>query len=142
MQTAGRLARSTFRPLVLPPTWNPRSRDAPPRTLMKMIYDFLGIVCAVSAMNYAAMPFMLLGVQRSLEGWSHVAWYGFVMVGGALVFFNLGGAAFLSGIQKKRVKRAEGGKAKEVAESKTPSTPGPMTVPPVDLALDEVDKRL
>lgn len=50
---------------------------------------------------------------------------------------------FLSGIQKNRVKRAEGDKvAKQSLEAKTPQTPGPLTMPPVELALEEVDKRL
>lgn len=93
--------------------------------------------------NYAAAPFMLLGVRRSLEAWGVLGWYGHVAVFGALAFFSAGGAGFLKGVQAKRVKKAEGKvAAANGSGASTPGTPGEYTMAPVDAALKEVDARL
>jgi lysophospholipid acyltransferase len=54
-------------------------------------------------MNYAAAPFMLLTIEDSLECFSRVAWYGYIIVGGSLFFFYAGGTRALKKAQVKRV---------------------------------------
>ncbi|EJD00976.1 MBOAT-domain-containing protein [Fomitiporia mediterranea MF3/22] len=139
VQTVGRLCRNHLRPLLLPP--NIGKNDVPPPTLAKRIYDVLGIMCAVACMNYAAMPFMLLTIVDSLKGWRAVGWYGHVLVFGGLAFFYLGGSRYLKGVQMRRVKKVDAGKVKSEEVSGF-TTPEPMTLPPVDIALEEVDKKI
>ncbi|KAI5124885.1 hypothetical protein M0805_007315 [Coniferiporia weirii] len=139
VQTVGRLCRSNIRPLLLPANAGKNTKDLPPPTLAKRLYDVLSVICAVMLTNYAAMPFMLLGTRDSLKGWAAVGWYGHVAIGGAMAFFYLGGAGYLKAVQVKRVKKADAPKG---TGASTPGTPNPMTMPPMDIAMDEVDKRL
>ena len=88
--------------------------------------------------NYCAMPFMLLGVKRSLVGWANVGWYGHFMIGGTMAFFYAGGTGYLKRIQARRIKKYEG----KISPPTGPATPNPLVAPPVDIALDEVDKKL
>ena len=67
----------------------------------------------VMLVNYAAAPFMLLTVEDSLECFSRVAWYGYVIVGGALFFFYAGGSRALKKAQAKRVKNYQDKLAEE-----------------------------
>ena len=91
--------------------------------------------------NYAAMPFMLLSTKDSLKGWSAVGWYGFVIVFGALAFFYGGGSAFCKRLQAKRQGSATAQAIRDA--SMTAATPGrPLTVPPLDIPLEMVDKKL
>ena len=92
-------------------------------------------------MNYAAMPFMLLTVRDSLRGWSAVDWYGHVLVFGGLGFFYPGGSRYLKRLQARRVKKVDARKEDSGALTGA-ATPSAMTIPPVDIALDEVDKKL
>ncbi|KAL5508428.1 ALE1 [Sanghuangporus vaninii] len=142
VQTLGRLCRNHLRVLLIPP--NLGKNDVPPATLAKRIYDVLGIVSAVACMNYAAMPFMLLSLKDSLNGWKAVSWYGHSLVLGGLAFFYMGGSHYLKGVQARRVKKLDAAlKAKtESDESTGVSTPSAMIVPPVDIVLEEVDKKL
>lgn len=119
--TAGRLARANIRPLLLP---GPGERES----FAKKIYDFLGMVLAVSMMNYATVPFMLLHLKDSIEGWGRLGYYGHVIIFTSLAFFYAGGAKFLKGLQKKE------GKVPQPRTNGT-ATPAPLTVPP---PLDEV----
>lgn len=141
VQTVGRLCRNNFRPLLLPA--NAGKNDVPPATLAKRIYDILGIILAVACTNYAAMPFMLLSVRDSLQGWAAVGWYGFVLVAIAMGFFYLGGSHYLKGVQMRRVKKVDASNAAPaLSRGSSTATLRPMTIPPVDIAINEVDKRL
>ncbi|KAL5530551.1 ALE1 [Sanghuangporus sanghuang] len=142
VQTLGRLCRNHLRVLLLPPSL--RKNDIPPATLAKRVYDVLGIVSAVACMNYAAMPFMLLSLKDSLNGWKVVGWYGHSLVFGGLAFFYMGGSHYLKGVQARRMKKLDAAsKAKaESGRSTGVSTPSAMTIPPIDIVLDEVDKKL
>ncbi|THH12341.1 hypothetical protein EW145_g8 [Phellinidium pouzarii] len=139
VQTVGRLCRSNIRPLLLPANISKNAKELPPPTLAKRVYDIISVVCAVMLINYAAMPFMLLGLRESLNGWSAVGWYGHVIIGGAMAFFYLGGTQYLQGVQAKRVKKLDA--PKKDSGLSTPGMPNPMAAP-VDVALDEVDKKL
>ena len=89
---------------------------------------------------------MLLGIRRSLEAWSVLGWYGHVMIVGGMVFFYGGGAGLLKGIQAKRIKKFErvnGTKSSNGTETPgTPGTPGQYSMPPVDIALKEIEEKL
>lgn len=87
--------------------------------------------------NYAALPFILLDLQDSLEGWRRLEWYGIWMVGSALAFFFAGGSKYLQRLQKQRAASAEGRVVGE--KSKTSSMPGtPLVVPPLENAAVEL----
>lgn len=143
VQTVGRLCRSHLRPLFLPPTYvTARGAPPPPQTLMKQLYDFAGTFCCILVLNYLAGPFMLLSARDSLLGWSRLAWYGHVFVGGALVFFYGGGIKILRGIQKQRVKAAGGVKVDGAGTPTEGSTKNGLPVPPVDEAAKRVEKKV
>ncbi|PAV20812.1 MBOAT-domain-containing [Pyrrhoderma noxium] len=138
VQTLGRLCRAHFRILLLPA--NAGKNDVAPATFAKMVYDVLSVICAVACTNYAAMPFMLLDVRDSLKGWAAVGWYGHVLVFGGMAFFYLGGSHYLKGVQNRRVARVK--KLDQKTSDLGTETPRPLTIPPVDIPLEEVDKRL
>lgn len=54
-----------------------------------------------------------------------------------MAFFYLGGTSYLKKVQAKRVKSSEFASAKKVVVDQ-PRTPGPMVVPPVEMALEEM----
>ncbi|KAI6004231.1 MBOAT, membrane-bound O-acyltransferase family-domain-containing protein [Pisolithus albus] len=123
---AARLCRSGFRPLVLP-------SPGAPTTTVKRIYDLAGSLASVLLLNYVAAPFMLLTLTDSLEAWHRLQWYGFWMVGTALVFFYSGGSKYLQNLQKNHAKPAV------VAETiKLPPTPEPLVVPPLEGAVENL----
>ncbi|KAI0269304.1 MBOAT, membrane-bound O-acyltransferase family-domain-containing protein [Gloeopeniophorella convolvens] len=135
--TVGRLARSTFRPLVLPAGADPKA--PPPQTLLKTLYDIAGVACAVLLVNFSTTPFILLNLSEGIEAWRRLGWYGLWMVFGSMAFFYGGGGAWLKGVQAKRLRRA--GVAKPSASGS--STPGAApTVPPVDSAFRQAEKKL
>lgn len=123
---AARLCRSGFRPLVLP-------SPGAPTTTVKRIYDLAGSLASILLLNYVAAPFMLLTLTDSLEAWRRLQWYGFWMVGTALVFFYSGGSKYLQSLQKKHAKPAV------VAETnKLPPTPEPLVIPPLEEAVQNL----
>ena len=95
---AAKLARSNIRPLLLPPA----SKASAALSLLKRIYDLLGVLLSVSILNYAASPFILLSARESLLTWSRLGWYGHIIVIGGLVFFYGGGTKFLRSLQKAK----------------------------------------
>lgn len=147
--TVARLARSAFRPLVLPTVSGPTGNKAanghdtkqpsPPPTLMKTTYDVAGTVCTVLLVNFACTPFILLHLSDGVEAWRRLHWYGLWMVLGSMVFFYGGGGAWLKGIQAMRVRSAKAAAA-SISGPGTPSVA--PTVPPVDAVLREAEKRL
>ena len=147
--TAARLARSAIRPLFLPIVSGPAGSKAanghdtkqpiPPPTLLKTAYDVLGTVCTLLVVNFACTPHILLYLSNGVEAWRRLHWYGLWMVFGSMAFFYGGGAAWLKGIQANRVRRANA----TAASMSGPGTPGVApTVPPVDAALREAEKKL
>ncbi|KAG9219407.1 hypothetical protein CCMSSC00406_0005301 [Pleurotus cornucopiae] len=113
--TASRLARSNIRTLLLSP-------EGQPPTLAKRLYDLGGIFLSMLIINYAATPFMLLDVRKSLAAWSNLGWYGHVIVGGALLFFYGGGTHFLRRFQppKPKAKSSSSGTATPLENFTTP----------------------
>ena len=110
------------------------------RVFLKRIYDLLGTASAVMMMNYCAAPFMLLSVKRSLRGWSNLGWYGHWMIGLSLAFFYLGGKSYLRKLQGQRVKKVEKEMQSATKVSSTSlATPANGMVPPVDIAMEEVE---
>ncbi|KAJ6627426.1 endoplasmic reticulum protein [Mycena sp. CBHHK59/15] len=107
--TIGRLARASFRPLVLP------APGAPP-SLAKQAYDVAGTVVSILLLNYAASPFMLLTATSSFTSWTRLGWYGHIIIGGAMVFFYSGGTKLLRGLQKKQAAKQESGTTTPVQE--------------------------
>ena len=127
--TAARLARSNIRPLLLPPASNP---SAPP-SLLKRIYDLLGILLSILILNYAASPFILLSARDSLLTWSRLGWYGHIVVMGGLVFFFGGGTKFFMDLQKAKGILPPSTKAAVVSAQNGISTPiseKTFTLPP------------
>ena len=148
LTTVARLARSTIRPLVLPTVSGPTDSKAtnanghdakpptPPATLLKTAYNVAGTVCTLMVVNFATIPHILLYLSDSAEAWRRLHWYGLIMVFGSMAFFYGGGAAWLKGIQAKRLRRAN-------ASVSGPGTPGVApTVPPVDAIFRTVEKKL
>jgi len=95
---AARLARSNIRPLLLPPASNPSASPS----LLKRIYDLVGVLLSIFILNYAASPFILLSTRESLLTWSRLGWYGHIVVMGGLVFFYGGGTKFFMSLQRAK----------------------------------------
>lgn len=140
VQTVGRLCRAHFRSLLIPADID--KNDIPPATVLKTIYDILGTLFAVMCMNFTAMPFMLLTISNSLKGWANVGWYGVVLVGGAMTFFYGGGSHYLKKVQANRVKKLDALRASSSVSSGAVTPGRPLTMPPVDIPLEEVDRKL
>ena len=93
----------------------------------------------VLLVNYATMPFILLNLEDSLEGWRQFGWYGFWMVGSALVFFLTGGSQYLHRLQKQQEKSADSVDRVLGAKTEMSRTPGtPLVVPPLENAAAEL----
>jgi len=45
-------------------------------------------------LNYAVIPFILLDLDKSIEGWRRSHWYGHILIFGTLTFFWAGGSNF------------------------------------------------
>jgi len=118
--TVARLVRSTVRPLLIPVPGQPVTSPS----FNKKIYDWFGVVLTAMLTNYAAAPFMLLTVEDSLECFSRVGWYGYIIVGGSLFFFYGGGSRALKKAQAKRVKNYQ----EKVAEEKEREKEGEESV--------------
>ncbi|EJU06489.1 MBOAT-domain-containing protein [Dacryopinax primogenitus] len=108
----------------------------PPPTLIKRIYDILGMICTSMELNYCAAPFILLTAKNSLLGWGKMGWYGTWMSFVPLLFFWLGGRPFLLGKLKQRAE-----KEKRRLE-RIEHLPGVVVVPPspVITKADEVEE--
>ncbi|KAI0751447.1 MBOAT-domain-containing protein [Daedaleopsis nitida] len=147
VQTTARLARSYLRPLVLPANYIPvRGAPPPPQTRKKQLYDYLGVLFTVMLTNYGTLPFMLLTVDDSFVAWNIVVWYGHFLVGGALVFFYLGGMVVLQQVQAVRVKRAgyqqERDEINRTVKSGASTPRRAPTLPPLDEAAQELENEL
>ena len=95
---AAKLARSNIRPLLLPPISDPSASPS----LLKRIYDLLGILLSIFILNYTVTPFILLSARDSLLTWSRLGWYGHIVVMGSLVFFFGGGTQFFLNLQRAK----------------------------------------
>lgn len=163
--SVGRLCRSYIRPLFLPPVLSSSSSDPtptapeqtgsrkleskpePPSTLKKAIYDSLGSVVTIAPINFGAAAFVIGDFKDSLEAWRRMNWYGIWMIGGAMLFFFLGGKSWFRSLVQQRVRRAEKRREEETKGVRVISpqgidarAPGPHILPPVDLAVAEVEK--
>jgi len=147
--TVARLARSSFRPLLLPVVVAPTGHkpadghnarpSQPPASLLKTAYDVVGAVSTVLVVNFICTPFILLHLSDSIEAWRRLCWYGIWMILSAMVFFYGGGTAWLKGLQAERVRRVNAGSV----STSGPSTPGVSpTVPPLDAVFREAEKKL
>jgi len=94
--TAARQARSTLRPLLLPPS------TSSPSTPLKKAYDVMAVLLSITILNYSASPFIILGGKESVKTWIALGWYGHIIVLGSLVLFYAGGKKWLMGLQKAR----------------------------------------
>ncbi|KAF8816510.1 endoplasmic reticulum protein [Phlegmacium glaucopus] len=130
--TVARLARSNIRPLLLPPASNP---SAPP-SILKRIYDLLGILFSILILNYTASPFILLTARDSMLTWSRLGWYGHIIVMGGLVFFYAGGTKICKSLQKAKGilppsrPPVNGTATKVVSGISTPLSEKTFTLPP------------
>ncbi|KAF5337018.1 hypothetical protein D9611_002943 [Ephemerocybe angulata] len=91
---AARQARTLIRPFFAP-------AEGKPTTLTKRVYDLVTVVLSIMILNYAAAPFIIGGALDSVATWKLLGWYGHVIVFGGLLFFYLGGAKFLKGLQRQ-----------------------------------------
>ncbi|TFK56239.1 MBOAT-domain-containing protein [Heliocybe sulcata] len=152
IQTAGRLCRSTIRPILLPaqppPSQNTPVKAAqkptlePPKTTRstaKFVYDILGTVSSVLLVNYTTGPFILMSLSNSFYAWRLLGYYGHVMVGGALVFFYAGGRRWLRKVQERRVKKL--GMAPEMPAVGDVRGEGPLYMPPVEEVARELENK-
>lgn len=87
--------RSNIRPLLLP------GPNAPP-AFVKTVYDVLGVVFTVLALNFLAAPFITLNLDDSLTVWSNLNWYGLFIIFGPIVFFWAGGNGYFKDLQTRR----------------------------------------
>lgn len=131
--SAARQARSNIRPLLLPP---PSASQNVPPTLLKRIYDLLGVLVSVIILNYTAAPFIILNFGDSIYMWKVLGWYGHIIIMGSLVFFYAGGTKFFRNLQKakgvlpppkKSVNGATNGTSSGTA---TPVSEKVFTIPP------------
>ena len=120
MTIVGRLVRSTVRPLLIPLPGQPATSPS----LTKKIYDWSGILLTISLVNYVAASFTLLTLKDSLRCFDRLAWYGYYIVGGSLLFFYAGGATALKKAQAKRVKDYQGRVAEEKERGREGSVDG------------------
>ncbi|KZT12889.1 MBOAT-domain-containing protein [Laetiporus sulphureus 93-53] len=144
IQTAQRLSRRLLRPLFLPATYiSAKNAPPPPKTLIKRAYDVAGVIASFMILNYAVTPFMLLTVRDSLLAWSRLAWYGHIMVFGALAFFYGGGGKLLKKLQASRVaaavKKRERLSEQAEIDSGAVSEAEALTLPPYDEAAKELE---
>ncbi|KAI0047280.1 MBOAT-domain-containing protein [Auriscalpium vulgare] len=158
MQTAGRLCRSSLRPLLLPVSPTPSMQQSstaangvpekkmrptePPRTTLKQAYDIAGTVVTVSLTNYATLPFMLSTWSSSIASWTSLGWYGHWMLAVCFLFFYGGGRAWLKGVQARRVQRATGVAVPLTRSNSSADVQSAHVVPPFDSAISEVQKSL
>jgi len=91
---AARLMRSNVRPLFLP-------AEGQKPSLLKQIYDFLGIVTSIIILNYVASPFILLTARDSITTWNRLGWYGHIVILGCLAFFYAGGSKWFKSLHRK-----------------------------------------
>ncbi|KAF7354960.1 hypothetical protein MSAN_01411100 [Mycena sanguinolenta] len=96
--TISRLARANIRPLLLP------APGASP-SIAKRIYDMLGTLITILLLNFAAAPFMLLGVNDSIVAWARLGFYGYIIIGGSMAFFYAGGTKGLRRLQAKQASK-------------------------------------
>jgi lysophospholipid acyltransferase len=126
--TAARLARSNIRPLLLP---GPGSKPS----TAKIAYDIAGTLVSTAILNYAASPFMLLSASNSFTAWSHLGYYGHIIIGGGLVFFYAGGTKYFRHLQKERgiipsIKASANASASGNNGQGTPVSEKTFTLPP------------
>jgi lysophospholipid acyltransferase len=148
--TLARLARSSFRPLLLPvvsETTGHKSvngHDAKPSqpsaSLFKTAYDVVGTICTVLVINFICTPFILLQISDGIEAWRRLCWYGLWMIFGGMVFFYSGGTVWLKSHQAGRVRRTNAAKVSP-SEPGTPTGISP-TVMPFDAVFREAEKKL
>jgi lysophospholipid acyltransferase len=138
MTTVSRLSRANIRPLLLP------APGASP-SLLKRVYDVTGTVATITCVNFITAPFMLLSIRDSVEAWRALGWYGFYIIFGGLIFFYAGGSKVLKNFHPQTTDKPtlQG----QIPCGRLTATPGtvPLTpgfVPPIDLAVKEVERRL
>lgn len=125
-QALGREMRKVARPWLLPPASpapTPSIKSAkpseivtpdappashiklstPPPSFAKRIYDLLGTVTTITAINFAVAPFMLLNVRDTFAVWKATNYYGFFMVLGPMLLLRAGAA----GMSKRGLRRRE-----------------------------------
>lgn len=93
--TAGRLARSSFRPLLLP-----RPGEKP--SFIKRVYDILGTILTLMVANYGAAPFFVSTIPRTMQIYKVMLWHGYIIIFGGLLFFYLGGTRLCANLQKRK----------------------------------------
>ena len=93
---AARHARSNIRPLLLLP---PASASP---SLLKRIYDVLGVLLSIFTLNYIAAPYVLLFTRESLLTWSRLGWYGHIVILGGFMLFYGGETRFLMSLRKAK----------------------------------------
>lgn len=147
--TVARLARSTIRPLVLTVVSEPTGHKSasghdmkpsrPHASVLKSAYDVTGTVFTILVVNFVTTPFILLHLPDGIEAWRRLHWYGLWMVFGGMAFFYSGGAAWLKGLQAKRVRHSNA----PAVSTNGPGTPSsPPTIPPLDAAFRGVERKL
>ncbi len=141
LTSLSRLARSSFRPLVLPVVSEPADhkpdgRDTklsqPSVSLLKTAYDMVGTIYTVLVVNFICAPFILLHLSDGIEAWRRLCWYGLWMIFGGMVFFHSGGVAWLKSHQAERVRRVN------AVRVSTSGSGAPAGIPPTGMPLDAV----
>lgn len=91
-QWLARLLRKSVRPIFFA---NPRSPDPTLRTMSQysfaqIVYSLLSSVITLTSVNYAAMPFLTLGLWESIQACRAVYWHYHIIVASGLLAFQLG----------------------------------------------------
>lgn len=145
IQTVQRLCRRHIRPLFLPADYvDVRGAPPPPRATIKLAYDLAGTLVTILILNYTVIPFMVLDMRSSVAAWGNLWWYGHLLVGGALVFFNGGGVRALKRVQAKRVGKAASRAGTEEKDSDAASLSdaprAPVLPPSLEDAANEIEQ--
>lgn len=73
-----------------------------PPTALKKSYDAVSVVSVQLTLAYIVIPFLLIDVKASIASYHRLYWYGHVATFLPLLFFWLGGGAFLKGLLRER----------------------------------------
>lgn len=80
MTTCGRVARRNFRPIF----YNPQSK----LFAFKSIYNFLGVACSITLMNYFFIPFMTREFNASISIWMRTYFFAHVVTACVILAFD------------------------------------------------------
>lgn len=150
VQSLARSLRRHIRPFFFsdPRTPNPSLWTLSSYTPSQLFYSIISIASVQLVINYAAIPFILLDLSTSLEGWKVMLFYGHALTGAGLLLFMAGAGTVLDRLNGNAAAKARARKeAKERMEREKVNgdgggKKGELQVPDVDHAVDAAKKKM